>query len=329
MRRIHLSLFAAAALIASTACGIDKTSAPGMSGPSEFGTSLLLTASPELLPRDGVSQSLIAITVRDSTGAPLANRLIRVAASAGRLSAAETTTGSTGVATVQYTAPGVNEDVNLVTVSAAPAGNDWANSVARHVDVRIVGPSIPTPSFTWTPTAPARFALTLFDGSGTRVGGKACGASCAFTWTFSGEGTETGQTVSHRFQEEGTYPVTLTVATADGASASVTNNVTVGPGVNPTARVRFSPVSPCTNQSVFFNASESTAANGADVAEYEWDFGNGTPITRTATATTSTTYTAAGAHTVLVTVIDSNGLRATVSTNVTVRAPVAPATSCS
>jgi len=327
MRRIYLSLFTAAALVASTACGIDKTTAPGMSGPSEFGTSLVLTASPELLPRDGVSQSTIAITVRDSSGNLLANRSLRVGASAGRLSASEVTTGSGGIATVLYTAPSVNEDVNLVTIQAAPVGNDWANSVPRSVDVRVVGPSIPVPAFTWIPQSPTQFALTSFDASGTKVGGVACGSACTYAWNFGGEDTATGQFVTHRFHEQATYPVTLLVTTAAGASASVTNNVTVGAGVNPSGRIRFSPTSPCTNQTVFFNASESTAANGAEVAEYEWDFGNGSAVTTT-TATANTTYVGAGTYTVLLTVVDSNGLRGTVSTPVTVRAPVAPATTC-
>jgi PKD repeat protein len=330
MRRISLLYAAALALVISTACGLDKTSVPdGFTGPSEFGISLTMTASPELLARDGASQSTVAITARDSAGNTIANRGIRIFASTGRLSANEVTTGSNGVATVQYTAPGINDDVTVATISAAPTGNDIANFVPRRLDIALLGPSIPVAAFTWTPQSPAQFALTTFDGSGTTVGGRPCGSACTYEWNFGGEATATGIFETHRFQEQGTYRVTLTVTTSDGASASASNNVTVAAGVAPSGRIRFSPASPCVGQTVFFNASESSAANGAEVEEYEWDFGNGTFGASSPNSTTSVTYSAAGSYTVLLTVTDSNGLRTTATTTVTVRGLTGTPPSCS
>jgi PKD repeat protein len=326
MRRIFLLCAATLALLASTACGLEKTSTPdGYSGPSEFGISLTMTASPELLPRDGVSQSLVAIMVRDSSGNPIANRAVRVSASAGRLSAGEVTSGTNGVATVTFTAPGANEDVDLATILVAPSGTDWASSMPRALEIRIVGASIPVPSFVWTPVAPARFALTAFDASATTVGATRCGAACTYAWDFNGEASASGQSVTYRFQNEGTYRVTLTVTTPNGTWATASNNVTVGAGVRPTAVIRVSPASPCVDQAIFFNASESTAASGAEIAEYEWDFGDGTTQS-TASSTASQTYSRTGTYTVLLTVFDSNGLRGSATVAVVVRGPTTSGT---
>jgi len=330
MRRNVLRFATTLALLASTACGLEKTATPdGYSGPSEFGLSLTMAASPDLLPRDGRSQSIVTVMVRDSSGNPKANQTVRVWSTAGRLSASEVTSGSTGAAMVVYTAPGLNEDVNGATISAVPAGSDFANAAPRFVEIGLVGSSLPVPSFVWTPASPARFAQTGFDASATTVGGTRCGTACTYAWDFSGEATATGTFVTYRFQNEGTYRVTLTVTTPDGTSASVSNNVTVTAGVRPTAVIRFSPTSPCIDATVFFNASESTGANGAAIEEYQWDFGNGT-VQHTLSSTTEMAYSVSGTYVVLVTVVDSNGLRSSASVNVTVRprtgTPPAPLT---
>jgi PKD repeat protein len=319
MRRNFLLFTATLALLASTACGLEKTPTPGSyNGPSEFGLALTMTASPDILPRDGRSQSIIAITLRDSSGKPVPNQTVRLWTSSGQLSAGEVTSNSNGVSTVVYTAPGVNEDVDGATISAVPVGTDFGNSVARYVSIGFVGSSIPVPSFVWTPLSPVRFALVSLDASATTIGGNRCGSACTYSWDFSGEATATGEFVPYRFQNEGTYRVTLTVTAPNGTSASASNSVTVTAGTRPTPILRFSPASPCATQQVFFNASESTAANGAEIAGYEWDFGDGTTLS-TEAATATNTYARAGTYTVLVTVIDSNGLRASATASVVVR----------
>ena len=91
---------------------------PPLSGPSEFGTSVTITASPDAINQDGGSQSLITITTRDSNGNPLRNVSLRteifvngVHTDFGTLSARSVVTDANGRATLIYTAPG------------APAGN--------------------------------------------------------------------------------------------------------------------------------------------------------------------------------------------------------------
>lgn len=59
------------ALLALSACGLDKVNIPPLIGPAELGVSLQMFAKPDILAADGVSVSAIVVTVRDPDGRPL------------------------------------------------------------------------------------------------------------------------------------------------------------------------------------------------------------------------------------------------------------------
>ncbi len=102
-----------AAAVALSGCTVKKTEAPDITGPSELGLSLELRVSPDVLNMDGVSQSTLTITSRDSNGKVQPNVDLRVEALAGgeivdvfgRLSNKNVKTGGDGRATLTYTAP--------------------------------------------------------------------------------------------------------------------------------------------------------------------------------------------------------------------------------
>jgi PKD repeat protein len=70
-------------------------------------------------------------------------------------------------------------------------------------------------------------------------------------------------------------------------------------------------------QVVFFNASGSTAATGATLTSYAWDFGDGTTTT-SATSSISHPFTTQGTFTVTLVVTDSAGTKAKTTNAVTV-----------
>jgi hypothetical protein len=70
-----LSILGAAALVA-VGCGLDKVEQPAAVGPAETGVSAQLTAAPDTLNADGVSQSAIQLVLRDSSGQPVAGRAV-------------------------------------------------------------------------------------------------------------------------------------------------------------------------------------------------------------------------------------------------------------
>ena len=102
---------AAALLVAATAgCNIAKPAAPSLTGPSEFGLSVTLRATPEILLRDGASISTIRVSVYDERGQPKNGQRLVLATSAGTLSTLNVTTGSDGQTEFEVRAPGINED---------------------------------------------------------------------------------------------------------------------------------------------------------------------------------------------------------------------------
>src|SRR5689334_19232488 len=68
---------AALAAVAATGCGVTETPAPALTGPSEFAQSISLTATPDFLVQDGVSQSRIEAIARDANGKPISGLAIR------------------------------------------------------------------------------------------------------------------------------------------------------------------------------------------------------------------------------------------------------------
>ena len=94
--------------------------APPLTGPSEFSQSITLTVSPDVLPQDGASQSLVTVTARDSSSQPIRNLALRaetrvggVPVEFGSLSARSIATGSDGKATLVYTAPPRSPEAHL------------------------------------------------------------------------------------------------------------------------------------------------------------------------------------------------------------------------
>ncbi|MFT3945110.1 MAG: PKD domain-containing protein [Ancrocorticia sp.] len=77
-----------------------------------------------------------------------------------------------------------------------------------------------------------------------------------------------------------------------------------------------------TNLQVAFNASTSSAMQGATITSYEWDFGDGN--TATGGPTKAYTYASPGTYQVKLTVTDSNGLTGTSTNPVTVTHPGGP-----
>jgi hypothetical protein len=57
-------------------CGLDEENEPALSGPSETGISAQLSAFPDTVNADGVSQSVVQLILRDQTGAPAPGRAV-------------------------------------------------------------------------------------------------------------------------------------------------------------------------------------------------------------------------------------------------------------
>lgn len=310
-----------------------KQEAPDLAGPSEFSTSIVVTITPDVLSQDGASQSIITITARDANGQPVRNLALRVEIRVngtitdfGSLSARTVVTGSDGRATLVYTAPPTTspavDPITVVDIAVVPIGDNFLNSATRFASVRLVPPGVIIPpdglqpAFTFTPTAPQDHQRVLFDASISQAPGN--NPIVSYSWNFGDGGTATGRTVTHEFSSPGTYIVSLTVTDGFGRSATTSQSMGVGAGVNPTAAFVFSPTDPLPGTTVFFNASASRAAPGRTIVSYAWDFGDGTSGTG---VQTSRRYTVIGSYTVTLVVTDDAGRTSSASQTVSVAFP--------
>lgn len=77
--RRHAPVLGALALVmAMNGCGLDEVNIPPLIGPAEGGLSLQMTATPDKVSADGVSQSVVRIQARNQNGAAAPNRQLFV-----------------------------------------------------------------------------------------------------------------------------------------------------------------------------------------------------------------------------------------------------------
>jgi PKD repeat protein len=126
------------------------------------------------------------------------------------------------------------------------------------------------------------------------------GAVTSYLWDLGDGTTATTSLVDHTYAVAGTYATRLTVVDDDGATAVVTNALTVVANQAPTAAFTVS----CTGRDCSVDGSTSTDVDGA-VTALVWGWGDGTANGAGSTATHS--YTTSGAKTITLAVTDNEG----------------------
>ena len=325
---IRFSALAFAAVLAAS-CTMKEQEAPPLTGPSEFGTSVNVQITPDVLQQDGASQAVVAVTVRNSSGQPMSGVPLRAeirvngqSVDFGALSARSIVTGTDGRATLTYTAPAVTASVeSLVDIAVTPVGSNFGNATTRNATLRLVPtgivqpPSGLNPLFTFSPEAPSQGQAVFFDGSTSTS--SPTNPIAQYRWDFGDGNTGNGQTTTHAFSNAATYFVRLTVSDASGRSVQTTRTVTVGAGTAPIASFTFGPTPVRANAAVNFNASGSTAAAGRRIVSYRWDYGDGSPAETGLQVAHA--FSVGGTYTVTLVVTDDVGRTNTTSRTVTVQ----------
>jgi PKD repeat protein len=325
-----------------------KTEAPPPTGPSELGLSVIVTASPDILDLDGLSQSQITVTTRGPDGSPVRDVPLNLdmmfggqVQDVGRLSNKQPVTGSDGRAVVTYTAPaappsGNSDSMATVVISAIPIGNDYKNAVARTVDIRLRPRGVilpqagsPIPRFTISPTDAGEDQDIRFDASSSTAScleinptsgvctQPASGTITSYLWEFGNGRTASGVTAHTFYSTRGTYTAKLTVTNDRGMSNSTTKEIQISGVATPTAAFTASPTSVGVGERVNVDASASQPAPGGDrfLIRYDWTWGDG----RTSEGVRqSHTYSQAGSYTITLTVSDNTGRTGTATQSVTV-----------
>ena len=320
-------LFVLFTAVVAAGCTLANVEPPPLAGPSEMALSLAITASPDVLSLDGSSQTLVSIDARDTNGQPAANVPLRVEILAdgqvidfGMISARTLVTGSNGRAAFTYTAPSFVSGGAIPTLqlSVTPTGTDASAHVPRLITVKLVPPNVigvaPTAQFSFVPESPLAFTDVRFDASASTAGLGAIITS--YQWDFGDGSTGTGVTATHRYSATGPFVVKLTVTDSNGLSdISDPQTITIGAGEPPTATFVYSPTAPAANESVFFNATQSTAGEGHRIVSYRWSWGDGKTGSG---STTSHKFEKAGTYVVVLTVTDDVGQVERTSQEVTI-----------
>ncbi|UCE29504.1 MAG: PKD domain-containing protein, partial [Candidatus Bathyarchaeota archaeon] len=197
-------------------------------------------------------------------------------------------------------------DSGVFTVSLTVVEGDGDGDFETKTSYITVADTAPSADFTASPTGEA---LTVgFTDTSTSHDG-----IVSWLWDFGDGETSSGQNPTHKFPDDGTYLVTLTVTDSDGSADTVTKQVSV---VNTAPTANFSIVSsakPTINEEISF-IDQSSDPDGNIISWY-WDLGDGTTAT---TKNATHRYQALGTYIVNLTVTDNDGASDTLTKSVTI-----------
>ncbi|MFH6937645.1 PKD domain-containing protein [Flavobacterium sp. FlaQc-30] len=160
----------------------------------------------------------------------------------------------------------------------------------------------PIPSFTYSIINNANDTY-LFTNTSTSLG---ISNGITFNWDF-GDGTTSGlESPVHQYTASGTYTVTLAVTSINGCPANVSENIVITKNPNVAAGFVLNDADQCLSGNSYSFISNSTVAAGYTITNYNWDFGDGSPLNNSVNP--SHIYAAAGNYTVTLTAEATNGI---------------------
>lgn len=233
--------------VSGTSCRLGKITEPDLTGPSGFGVSLALSATPDLLPRDGRATSTVTMSAYSGSSKPVPGlglhlelNVIGGTGGLGTLSQRDVTTGSDGRASVTYLsperAPLAHADDATVQIVVTPVGSNASSSSSSAITIRLTSPDQaggPTASFTFGPKEPKIGYTILFDASASRP--SAGSTIVQWFWDFDDGNSNprqpylssNGPTFTHEYNKSGPFTVGLTVLDSAGRRSTATFVLTV------------------------------------------------------------------------------------------------------
>jgi PKD repeat protein len=183
----------------------------------------------------------------------------------------------------------------------------------------------PQASFAYWPSAPTINITVNFDASSSTPEGYG-DMITRYEWDFGDgtphyirTGTPANPTATHAYTQATRYVVTLNVTNNEGLWCTTSKPINVSLGHPPTASFTWLPQMVVINQTVTFDASNSTAGDFSTLTNYAWNFSDGTGIFNVTTPQTTHGFTQPGNYTVMLTVLDSAGRTASTSATVQVQ----------
>jgi len=173
----------------------------------------------------------------------------------------------------------------------------------------------PQASFAYWPAKPYLNQTVDFDASSSTPEGFN-DTITSYQWDF-GDGTpkqtKSTPTITHTYQQSQTFIVTLNVTDNEDLWSTTSKPIAVYPEFGPTANFTWTPTQPYFNQTVTFDASNSTTGWCAQtqrfspIENYEWNFSDGTGNIATGDPAITHNFTQPGNYTVALKITDADG----------------------
>jgi len=221
--------------------------------------------------------------------------------------------GASATLTFNWDTVGLAAGIYIISANASFVEGETYTADNGFVDGGVRLTTNPAARFTFSPSIPTPGQIVTFNASESFSPN---GDIISYEWNF-GDGNTTAVTtpvITHAYNSFGIYTVSLNVT--DEVWKWDIRSKTVTVGFPPEASFTFSPVFPLPSQIVTFNASGSSASNGA-IISYKWNFGDGNTTT-VATPVITHAYNSFGIYTVTLNVIDNLGMGDVESQSVTV-----------
>jgi hypothetical protein len=219
-------------------------------------------------------------------------------------------TGITSLYNFSWKIPSHPPIGHYVTYASSNYTNTTSNYDSTTFDV-IMTSMPPQASFTYLPPIPYAGGKTYFDASSSFSYN---GTITNYKWTW-GDGSPSNNTASpwitHIFQNNGTFLVTLNVTDNLGLWCTTSKLIFVSGPTPPVADFTFTPNPTWRNATTTFDASSSTPGwNGTGnppIVSYAWNWGDGTPSNVTSSTSITHVFKLLGNFTVTLTVTDKRG----------------------
>lgn len=319
-------------------CGLSKQDRPALSGPSEFGQSIAVAATPDHISQDGQAQTIAQATIRDANGKAMPGVTVHWSVIAWRdtngnnipdgseqtfgalvePSSQQSITDGAGIARISVAAPPppvvLPTDYGKLRITVDTVDGDFDATLNQRSAVVVLVPPpgtlpqnrVPIASFTITPAIGIMNQSLFFDASTTTDEGDLCGDACTYQWDFGDFEHGSGKTVNHSYWRAATFTVTLTVTDGRGGVGSTSRNLTItGPAPPTVSAIVAVPSAPVAGSPVVLRATY-TVGTGARVESFEWDFDDGSTATTEAQSVTHT-FDNARAYNVRVKLTDNFG----------------------
>lgn len=238
----RVSLIAACAA-AMASCTVSSVKEPGLTGPSDLSTDVVVTVSPDVVTLDGLSTATVGVVAKGIDGRGIPNLEFKLfmsgGASVGTITPSTVYTDSNGRAAAQFipvkAAPALyGAPPTELTIIARPVRTNYQTTSSPNASVLLLYPPVPTsvpgtPSaaLSYSPTAPKVGSNITFDASASQA---ASGASIVkYVWDF-GDTTpndEHGSDASHVYTTPGQYYATLAVSDDQGRTGYAFKSITV------------------------------------------------------------------------------------------------------